>query len=101
MLGRISLLEQQAMRFQHHGVVDLLQAVPVVTLKAGADAELAHRASGAGIADRATHRPGGAYCAVTGRGFEGNNGHGKLQQSSVVENKIGRASCRERVWQYE
>src|SRR3546814_16667494 len=40
MLGRVALLEQQAMRFQYHGVVDVFQAVPVVTLKAGADAEL-------------------------------------------------------------
>src|SRR3546814_6558985 len=56
MLGRVALLEQQAMRFQYHGVVDVFQAVPVVTLKAGADAELAHRAGGAGIADRTAHR---------------------------------------------
>src|SRR3546814_389668 len=88
MLGRVALLEQQAMRFQYHGVVDVFQAVPVVTLKAGADAELAHRAGGAGIADRTAHRTmhraGGPCGAVTGRGFEGHNGHGELQQSSVV-----------------
>src|SRR3546814_108713 len=49
---------------------------------------LAHRAGGAGIADRTAHRTmhraGGPCGAVTGRGFEGHNGHGGLQQSSVV-----------------
>src|SRR3546814_5284125 len=74
-------------------------ALPIFAPLIRSDQEDTDRVVGKGVADDARYF-GGDRVALIARGIEHGLGRDAAPKTGAVERKIGRASCRERVWQY-